>query len=100
MNWEAEIWVNLILWIGIGALAGMGFNILLEASIRKLGSKTVTQQMSVFYILSAFRIIAMLLLLFLAFRQGLQSGIACLLSFIISRWISIFIIAKRNKMKA
>ena len=96
MNWETEIWIHSIFWIGIGAIAGMGFNILLEASIKKLVSKTVTQQMSVFYILSALRIIAMLLLLFLAFRQGLQSGLACLLSFIISRWISIFIIAKQK----
>lgn len=90
----------LFIWAGIGSLAGIGFNFLLDSSLKKFINPDYTKKMAAFYAFSAFRIILVVILIFIAFNQGIRSGLACLLSFIISRWIWIYISAKYYKKKA
>ena len=97
---KPDVWSQLIIWIGLGIFTGFGFSAFLKSSTEKISDKTNVNKITVFYAMSAFRIVIAALLIFFSFSQGFLSGFACLLSFIISRWILIFILARRHQAKA
>ena len=72
----------LFMWVLIGTLTGIGFNFLLESSLKKFIKPDYTKRMAAFYTFSAFRIILVVTLIFIAFYQGIGSGLACLIAFI------------------
>jgi len=93
--------INILVWIGIGALMGVLYVLSQLRSINAVTHAGYQRLMPSTFIISSLRIVICSAILFFAFRQSLLSGIAGFLSFITSRWITLIFLlrkeAKRNK---
>ena len=68
--------------------------------MKDLGAKNPSKIIAKVYVLSALRILFVSGIMFLAFRQGLTSGISLLISFIVGRWVwTLLALNKKSRYK-
>ena len=88
---------NMFFWGVVGGLLAYTFILLQKRSLNNINpdqtQKVLTQTMAQ----SALRVVISVGVLFLAFKAGLRNGLACLIVYILIRWIWMF--AYLHKMK-
>lgn len=90
------IFESILFWIVIGAGLAAIFALQQKRSFRKIEASDAQRTLSMTMISSAVRILVSVVVLFLAFRIGLKSGLSCLIAFIIARWFWLIILVKET----
>jgi membrane protein insertase Oxa1/YidC/SpoIIIJ len=88
---------NMYFWAAVGGLLAYGFVLLQKRSVEHIDPNQTQKFLSQTMAQSALRVVLSVGILFLAFKTGLRNGLACLIVYIIIRWIWMF--AYLHKLK-
>lgn len=83
----------MIFWAFAGALLAGIFAAIQFAGIRYKSATDPQKMVSKSMLQSGLRIILASFLLYLGFSSQIQHGLACLIAFLLVRWVSLFILA-------
>lgn len=89
----------LLFWVVIGILLGLIYIYTQSKSVDFFTDGKNQRFLPLIFFFSIIRIITSGIILFFAFRQSVLYGIAGLLSFIATRWISLFKLLKDTRSK-
>jgi hypothetical protein len=91
---------NMYFWILIGSMLAMIFGVSQKYSLVRSGGADAQHVFATAMLSSALRVLISVVVLFFAFKTGIQNGIASLFSFIVIRWIWLLLLVKdKNKNK-
>jgi hypothetical protein len=85
----------ILIWVIIGILMAIFFLYSQEKSITWITSNTNHFSFGRIFQISFFRIAAISAILLFAFHQSITLGFACLISFIVSRWVTLLVLLKK-----
>ncbi len=88
---------EMYLWAVVGGLLAYGFILLQKRSVEHIDPGQTQKVLSQTMAQSALRVVLSVGVLFLAFKTGLRNGLACLIIYILIRWIWMF--AYLHKLK-
>jgi len=86
---------GIILWGCVGLFTGLTLGWSQWKTTSSVSNQDPNKIITTAYLLSFIRIICAAVILFLAFRQDLGSGLAALFTFIFGRWIWTILLVKR-----
>ena len=81
------LWI--VFWSLLGGLIGLAFSQFQKTIINTINLKDSKRILNTSSLLSIFRLLIIFLLLFISFRQSIETGFGFLVFFLISRWIWI-----------
>jgi uncharacterized membrane protein YedE/YeeE len=88
----------ILIWVIIGILMAVLFLYSQEKSIALITSNTNHFSFGKIFQISFLRIAAISAILLFAFHQSITFGLVCLISFIVSRWVTLlFLLRKANR---
>jgi hypothetical protein len=90
-----ELTGAILIWVIIGVLMAVLFLYSQEKSIALITSNTNYFSFGKIFQISFFRITAISAILLFAFHQSITFGFACLISFIVSRWVTLLVLLRK-----
>lgn len=87
----------MLIWAFAGAFLAAVFAFVQFAGLRRNGAKDPQKMISKSMLHSGIRILLVAALLYFGFSSHIQNGLACLITFLIVRWISLFLLAHKIK---
>ncbi len=97
---DLNVILQLFFWALSSALLAWLLWITQKRFIMGLGYQEPPRVLTLALLISALRILLTVIVLFLAFKQGLSNGLASLFSFILMRWILMGLSLKNNQPHA
>ena len=92
--------IALIIWTVIGCLMAIFFIRSQEKTIALITSTGENKPLTKMFLISVIRMAISIGILLVAFLQSIWLGLACLISFLVTRWITLLIsIKKRQKLR-
>jgi len=85
-----------LFWIIVGALLGTLLGLQQKQFMNNLSNHDVHQVLSLTFMFSALRIILACIILLVAFYFSPQFGLSCLITFLVTRWIWLFLLARNR----
>lgn len=85
----------MLIWVIIGVLMAVFFIYSQEISIALITSDNSQFSLGKVFQISLLRIAASSAILLFAFHQSMILGLACLISFIVSRWVTLLLLLKK-----
>lgn len=92
-----QVFQSIYFWVLAGGMLALIFVLLQKHSITHFGPGNAQKVLSHTLAQSALRVLLSVAVLFLAFKTGLYNGLACLITYILIRWIWMFIFLWKNK---
>jgi hypothetical protein len=87
----------MVFWVLAGALLAVIFAVLQLAGFHRSSAMDPQRMISKSMLQSGIRVLLAAALLYLSFSSYIQHGLACLIAFLLVRWISLFILAHKIK---
>ena len=95
MLMKNALWI--VFWSLLGGLIGLAFSQFQKTFINTINLKDSKRILNTSSLLSIFRLLIIFLLLFISFRQSIETGFGFLFFFLISRWIWIIQLMKESR---
>jgi len=89
------LWI--VFWSLLGGVIGLAFSQFQKTIINTINLKDSKRILNTSSLLSIFRLLIIFLLLFISFRQSIETGFGFLVFFLISRWIWIIQLLKGSR---
>lgn len=87
----------ILIWVIIGMLMAVIFVYSQEKSMELITSSRNRFSLGKIFQISFLRIAAISAILSFAFHQSVNNGLACLISFIVSRWVTLLLLLRKTR---
>jgi len=92
-----ELTGPILIWVFIGVLMAVIFIYSQEKSIEMITFSRSRFSLGKIFQISFLRIAASSAILLFAFHQSITIGLVCLFSFIVSRWVTLLLLLRKNR---